>query len=150
MYRKPLCVTTESTKDEWSTKEGTSESIKNALHIQHCGMPKGTFQAEMTSIRQKIKFVSLVVIKLCWHQAGRQFVSHDQLQLLKVSQSFAMTDDYSSLIMLTMLYLFSLSNIIVQPIIMNHDNGFIIGTAHVFFAIEHTPKTCIHELITSL
>jgi len=65
-------------------------------------------------------------------------------------QSFSLTDDYSSLIMLTMLYVFSQSNIIVQPIIMNHDSGFIIGTAACFFAIEHTPKTCIYELITSL
>jgi len=36
----------------------------------------------------------------------------------------------------------------VVTMIMNHDSGFIIGIADVFFAkilIEHTPKTCLKK-----
>jgi len=33
-------------KDEWDTKEATSNSMKNVLHVQQ--MAKGTFQVEAT------------------------------------------------------------------------------------------------------
>jgi len=45
-------------KDEWNTKEGTGKSMKNALYIQYCGMPKGTFRVEVASNSKKIKHIA--------------------------------------------------------------------------------------------
>ena len=78
--RKPSCVTTKLTlytvsKDEWNTKEDTGKSQKNALHVQHSGMPKGTSRAEATSNSEKIKPVALAVTELRLSEGIRQAVS---------------------------------------------------------------------------
>jgi len=60
-------------KDEWDTKEGRGKSMKNALHVQRYG--KGTFPAEATLNREKIKPVALAIVEL-WESEGiRQAVS---------------------------------------------------------------------------
>jgi len=48
-------------KDEWNTKEDTGKSLKNAMDVQYCGIPKGTSQAETSD---NIKPVALAVIEL--------------------------------------------------------------------------------------
>jgi len=60
------CATTKLTlfsasKDEWHTKEDAGKSIKNAL--TYCGMPKGIFQAEVTSNSEKIELVALAIVE---------------------------------------------------------------------------------------
>ena len=61
-------------KDEWDTKEDTSKSMK-----KYCSMPKDTSWAELTSNSEKIKPVTLAIIKLrlseSISQSGRQSVS---------------------------------------------------------------------------
>jgi len=64
MQRKPSCATTKSTlftvsKDKWNTKEDTSKSLKNALHVLRAPL-------QLKQIRtEKIKPVALAVIELC-------------------------------------------------------------------------------------
>ena len=56
--RKPSCAIAKSilfavSKDEWDTKEDTGKSMKNALYIDCCGIPKDTSRAEATLNSEK-------------------------------------------------------------------------------------------------
>jgi len=50
-------------KDEWCTKEGSGNSMKNVLYA-HSSMANGTSRAEATSNSEKIKPVALVIVEL--------------------------------------------------------------------------------------
>ena len=55
-------------KDEWSTKENTGQSLKNAL--KYCGMTKSTSRSKMTLNSEKIKPVALAVNELLCFSEG--------------------------------------------------------------------------------
>ena len=63
-------------KDEWDTKEDTDNSMKNALYVLYCGMPKGTCRAEATSNSEKSKPVALAVIKLHLSEGISQLLTY--------------------------------------------------------------------------
>ena len=58
-------------KDEWDTKE-TGKSMKNALYVLYCGMPKGTCPAEVTSNSEAL---ALAAIELCLSEGISQLLS---------------------------------------------------------------------------
>ena len=45
------------------------------MHCTHCGMPKGTSRAEVTSNSEKIKPIVLAVIELCLSEGISQLVT---------------------------------------------------------------------------
>ena len=45
------------------------------MHCMHCGMPKGTSQAEVTSNSEKIKSVALAATELRFSEGNSQSVS---------------------------------------------------------------------------
>jgi len=51
-------------KDGWYTKEGPSKSLQKVLYVQQYTVAKGTSWAETASIREKIKPISLAIVKL--------------------------------------------------------------------------------------
>jgi len=64
-----MCVCcTSSGKDEWNTKEGTGNSMKNALYVLWY-MAKGTSQAKVTSNSEKIKCIALAFVLVWRHHA---------------------------------------------------------------------------------
>jgi len=62
-------------KDEWDTKEGHGNSMKNALHVQRYGKR----HLKRLGSSKQIKPVALAIVELCKsegiRQAGRQLVS---------------------------------------------------------------------------
>jgi len=58
-------------KDEWDTKEGPGNSMKNALYVKW----QGTFRVEMTSSSVKIKPVALAIVELHEPEDIKQAVS---------------------------------------------------------------------------
>ena len=75
---KSSCATTKLTlfavsKDEWDTKEDTGKSMKNALYVLQYA--KSTCQAEAMLNSDKIKPITLVVIKLHLSEGNSQLLS---------------------------------------------------------------------------
>jgi len=54
----------DTSKDEGHTKEDTGKSMKHALYLLYCGMPRGTHWDEAKSNTQIIKLVALAVSDL--------------------------------------------------------------------------------------
>ena len=91
MQRKLLRATTKLThftvsKDERNTNEDNGKSLRSAL--EYCGVPKGTYQAEVTLNSEKIKPVALAVIELRLTEDIRQLVSHSVIRKFRLINFF--------------------------------------------------------------
>jgi len=71
MKRKPSCATTELTlsavsKDEWNTKEGSSKSMKNALHVLRYAKRHLLSQSGIEQWKNQARSLVLCRITLVW------------------------------------------------------------------------------------
>jgi len=84
MQRKPSHATTELTlftvsKDEWSTKEDTGKSLKNALHVLRCAKRHLSGWSNIKQWKNQARSLSRFRVMLVWrYQAGRQLVSQSE------------------------------------------------------------------------
>ena len=80
---KPSCATA---KIDTSLSAKMNETQRRTLvspwrmHCTHCGMPKGTSRAEVTSNSEKIKPIALAVIELCLSEGISQLVTQSSVE----------------------------------------------------------------------
>jgi len=58
-------------KDEWDTKEGTSKSMKNALHVSE----KAPLELKRRRSTKKIKPIALAIVELHLYECIRPLIS---------------------------------------------------------------------------